>query len=60
MLKAEFEKWQREFDELQNVLWEALQESKDLDSQIEDWDWTIAELEAILWDAKGGRLKDVQ
>jgi chaperonin cofactor prefoldin len=58
LLKAELEKRQWEFDELQNVLRDALGEGKDLDLMIEDWDKTIAELEAILKDSKGGRLKD--
>lgn len=59
LLKAEFEKRQWELDDLQNVLREALAESKDLDGMIEERDATIAELEAILWDGKGGRLKEV-
>ena len=57
MLKAELEKWNREFDELQTVLREALAEGKDLDGMIEDWDKIIAELEEILRGSKG-RLKD--
>lgn len=57
LLKAELEKWNREFDELQTVLREALAEGKDLDGMIEDWDKIIAELEEILRGSKG-RLKD--
>jgi hypothetical protein len=37
LLKAELEKRQWEFDELQNVLRDALGEGKDLDLMIEDW-----------------------
>ncbi len=57
LLKAELEKRNREFDELQTVLREALAEGKDLDGMIEDWDKIIAELEEILRGSKG-RLKD--